>query len=276
MPLGDGRFSIGIDVGGTKILGAVVDTATGRVIEVQRIETAAHLGGAAVLDRCMMLARRLRARPGLDDAPIGIALCEVVDPAGAPISAATVDWIGLDVCGAFREGVPVVIESDVRAAAIAEARFGAGADVEQFVYVTVGTGIAHTLVIGGVPHRGHRGAAILLGAPPVERVSSGTAIASRSGLPNAEAAFSDDAAAPVIADAARRLGTALAWLSLAVDPERIVVGGGLGLRTDYREAATTAMIKAVTDAGGQPVEVLPARLGPASAAIGAAIVATTA
>jgi len=87
--------------------------------------------------------------------------------------AVTVDWIGLDVDAAFGSFGPVIVESDVRAASIAEARFGAGADVEQFVYLTVGTGIAYTLMLSGVPHRGRGGAAILLavtdaGAQPVE------------------------------------------------------------------------------------------------------------
>ena len=165
--------AIGIDVGGTKTLAAVVETDTGRVVEVQRVDTAAAEGGAAVLERCVAMAWRLRNRPELANAPIGVALCEFVDPAGSPVSAATVDWIGLDVDAAFGSLGPVIVESDVRAASIAEARFGVGADVEQFVYLTVGTGIADTLMLSGVPHRGRGGAAILLavtdaGAQPVE------------------------------------------------------------------------------------------------------------
>jgi glucokinase len=201
---------------------------------------------------------------------IGISLCELVDLTGRPTSAATVDWLELDIAAAFADVGPVMIESDVRAAAIAEARFGAGREVEQFAYVGVGTGIAFALMLGGVPHRGARGNAILLGIPPVERVSSGPAIAALAGHPTAESAFADVASADVIASAAEQFGHALAWLNNALDPELIVVGGGLGARQDYLTAAVAAMQSAVVDAGGTPVAVRPAALGERSAAIGAA------
>lgn len=264
--------AIGIDVGGTKTLGVVVDLERGRVVDRLRIDTEASLGGAHVLARAAALAIDLRDRHrAVRDAPIGVALCELVDPLGVPSSAVTVDWLGLDVAAAF--GDRVVVESDVRAAATAEARIGAGAGAHEVLYVTVGTGIAHTLVVGGEPYRGHRGAALLVGAPPVEREASGPAIAARAGLPDAESAFADPAAAAVIADAARRLGLALAALSAALDPQLIVIGGGLGLRDDYRDAAVAVMQEALADAGAHPVEVRPAALGDASAAIGAAVVA---
>ena len=209
-------------------------------------------------------------------APIGLALCEIVDPAGVAVSAATIDWTGLDVGAAFESLGPVILDSDVRAAAIAEARFGAGTGADPFVYLTVGTGIAYTLMAAGVPYRGKSGAAILLGVPPVERVSSGTAIALHAGTPTAEAAFEDPASADVIAHAAHQLGRAVAWLAAALDPELIVIGGGLGLRDQYRSAAVSTMNAALLDAGATPVEVRPAKLGASSAAVGAAMLAAAA
>lgn len=265
------RRTIGVDVGGTKILGVVVDPATGRLVDQRRVPTEAARGGGHVLARAAALAGELRAEHGVTGGVVGVALCEVVDKAGVPTSAVTVDWLGLDVDGAF--GGPVVVESDVRAAAVAEARVGAGAGAHEVLYVTVGTGIAHTLVVGGVPYAGHGGAAILVGTPPVERVASGQAIATLAGTPTAEAAFDDPACAPVIAEAARQLGLALATLAAALDPALVVVGGGLGLRDGYREAASAVMQEALADAGGYAVEVRPAALGDASAAIGAALLA---
>jgi glucokinase len=278
MTLGNGALAIGIDVGGTKTLAELVDLSTGDVVASHRVPTGAADGGKAALDRCVALARQLcaDARSGTARPPIGIALCEMVDGNGTPTSAATVDWLGLDVAAAFAAlGPPrVTVESDVRAAAIAESRFGAGSAVDQFVYVGVGTGIAFTLMLDGVPHRGAHGNAILLGIPPVERVASGPAIAARAGASTAEAAFDDPAAAGVIADAARQLGVAMAWLSNALDPQLLVVGGGLGLRPDFLDAAVRAMNDSILEAGGHAVEVRPASLGERSAAIGAAIVAS--
>jgi glucokinase len=268
------ELAIGIDVGGTKTLAELLDTSTGEVVASRRIPTGAADGGIAVLNRCIALARELCSGSGTSHPPIGIALCEMVDLDGTPTTAATVDWLGVDIDAAFAELGPVTIESDVRAAAIAESRFGSAKAVDQFVYVTVGTGIAFTLMLGGVPHRGARGNAILLGVPPVERVASGPAIAAQAAASSAEAAFGDPGAAGVINEAACQLGRAMAWLSNALDPELIVVGGGLGLRPDFLATAVHAMDAAVVDAGGSLVEVRPASLGERSAAIGAAIVAT--
>jgi glucokinase len=269
-----GGAALGIDVGGTKTLGCVVDVSTGHLIDRIRVDTNARRGGPWVLAQAADVARELRDRHALGDAPVGVSLCEVVDAHGRPASAVTVDWLGLDVAAAFAGTSRVVVESDVRAAAIGEGEVGAGVGVAQFVYVTVGTGIAHTLVVDGVAHRGHRGAAVLLGAPPVERVASGPAIAARAGTVDAQAAFDDPAYGPVISEAAVVLGHALATLAAALDPEVVIVGGGLGMRDDYRTLAAGAMSAALADAGAAAIEVRPAALGEASAAVGAAIVAT--
>lgn len=267
-------LAIGIDVGGTKTLAELIDTTTGDAVRSRRVATDARRGGAAVLDRCVELAAELGA--GLDAVPaVGVALCEMVDPEGVPTSAVTVDWLGLDLAAAFDAFERVVVESDVRAAAIAEGCLGAGRGIEQFVYLTIGTGISFTSMLAGAPHRGVHGGAILLGIPPVERVASGPAIAARSGAANAEQAFLDPASSDVIAEAARQLGTAMAWLNNALDPELFVVGGGLGMRGDYLAAAVEAMRAAVDDAGGIAAPVRQASLGERSAVIGAALAAMT-
>jgi len=138
----------GIDVGGTKIAAAIVDDATGRVSERRQVPTRPQRGPLAVLDDCVTLARMLAP-----DA-IGIGICELVDRAGRVRSAATVDWRGVDVAGELAGVAPTRVESDVRAAALAEARFGAGRGCSSFLYVTISTGISHTFVINGVPWPG--------------------------------------------------------------------------------------------------------------------------
>jgi glucokinase len=165
------------------------------------------------------------------------------------------------------------VESDVRAAALAEARFGAGRDEPDFLYVSVGSGISHCLMTDGSPRLGVRGSAIGTGAPLVERWSSGLALARRSGHASAEEALADPAAAEVVEDGARRLGLALASLVNALDPGAVIVGGGLGLHDGYRAQVEAAMRPEIYDFEARELPVLPATLGADAPVIGAALAA---
>jgi glucokinase len=261
--------AVGVDVGATKIAAARVDAERGAVLAGRRIPTAPERGPAAVLEDCRVLAAAL----GDGAAAVGIAVCELVDPAGRVRSADTVDWRGVDVAGALAGVAPARVESDVRAAALAEARFGAGRDEPDFLFVGVGSGISHCLMSGGRPRLGVRGAAIGTGAPLVERWSGGLALARRTGHRSAEEALTDPAAAAVVEDAAQRLGVVLAGLVNALDPGAVVVGGGLGLHDGYRERVAVAMRAAVYDPVARELPVLPAALGADAAVIGAALAA---
>jgi glucokinase len=152
-------LAVGIDVGGTKIAAGLVDVERGEVVRSEREPTRPERGGAAVLADCAALAARL----GHDGVPVGVGICEVVDRDGQLATAETIDWRDLDVPAAFG-GIPVALESDVRASALAEARFGAGRALESFLHVIVGTGAAACLVLDGRPHLGEHGNAIILGA----------------------------------------------------------------------------------------------------------------
>jgi glucokinase len=264
--------ALGLDVGGTKIAAARVEVETGAILAARRIPTRAQRGAEAVLADCVALARELA--DGGDVAAIGLAVCELVDPAGRVRSAETVDWRESDLPAAFGEIAPATVESDVRAAAIAEATLGAGRGEPDFLYVSVGTGISHCLMTGGAPRVGVRGSAIGTGAPLVERWSSGLALARRSGHHNAEAALADPAAEPVVADAARRLGLVLAGLVNALDPGAVVIGGGLGLHAGYRDRVVAALRPEVYDPDARELPVLPAGLGADAPVIGAALVST--
>ena len=144
--------AVGIDVGGTKIAAGVVDLESGTIGERRHLPTRPERGGSAVLDDCAALAHDL----GGGELPVGIGLCELVDLAGRAASADTIDWRGLDVARAF-DAPRFALESDVRAAALAEARFGAGAGRSPFLYVIVGTGASACLVVDGAPYAGARG-----------------------------------------------------------------------------------------------------------------------
>jgi glucokinase len=261
---------VGIDVGGSKILAADVDVATGAVLRELRRPTPVSAGGQAVLEACVELAGELA--PDGPDA-VGIGLCEFVDLSGTPTSAFTVDWRGLDVAGAFGEGAHVRIESDVRAAAAAEARFGDAARFESFVFLVVGTGVSYCLVLDGQPYEGARGNAIVVGAPPIERTSGGLALAEGAGVERAELVLSDPARASIVDSAADELGLALAALVNALDPEAVVIGGGLGLVDRYRNRVAAATRAAIEHEATRELPIVPATLGPRSGVIGAALVA---
>jgi glucokinase len=264
-------LAIGIDVGGTKIAAGVVDTSSGTLEARFERGTRPERGSDAVLADCVALAQRLAA--GREELPIGVGVCELIDLAGHVRSAQTLDWRDVDLAGAFGALGPAVVESDVRAAALAEARFGAGRGVEELLFVIVGTGISCCLVLGGRAYAGARGNAICFGAPPLERAASGIALAAAGGRERAEEVIADASLDSVVEAAAAELGVGLAWLVNALDPGVVVIGGGLGLVDRYRELAVEAMRPLVFADDTRDVPVAPAELGADAGVIGAALAA---
>ncbi len=263
-------ITVGIDVGGSKIAAASVDVSSGDILELVRLPTDAASGGPVVLRSCADAAAELAAGRRM---PVGIGICELVDPEGAITSGVTVDWRGCDVSAAFAAVGPVRIESDVRAAALAEARFGAGRAFGSFLYLTVGTGISFCHVVGGVPYPGVRGNAIVVGAPPVESRASGRALAERAGVTDAETILSSSEHDALVTDAAAELGLALAALVNAFDPDGMVIGGGLGLVAGYRELAVARAREAIDAETTRNLPIVPAAIGERSGVVGAALTA---
>jgi glucokinase len=258
--------AVGIDVGGTKIAAGVVDLDSGRLLERRQVPTRPERGGAAVLADCSALAGEL----GEGELPVGIGLCELVDLSGRPASADTVDWRELDVAAAIA-APNVILESDVRAAARAEARFGAGAGRFSFLYVTVGTGASVCLVVDGEPYAGARGQAIVLGAPPIEAVASGRALACLAGLECAEDVLADPGHAALVEDAAAALGQTLAVLANALDPSLIVLGGGLGGVPAFRARVADAVLALLAYPAEPALELIGSALGADGGVVGAAL-----
>lgn len=257
-------LAVGVDVGGSKVAAGLVDVDSGEVLREIREPTRADQGGQPVLDLCGRLIRELRR----DGIPVGVGICELVDRAGQVRSGVTVDWRHLDVQAALG---PCTIESDVRAAALAEARFGAGRYRDDFLYVSIGTGIAHTLVHAGKPYPGARGFAIIVGAPPIEHTSSGLALSEAAGT-DTHSVLADPAYRGTVETASESLGQALAFLVNALDPEAVIVGGGLGLNRDYRSRIAAVMRAGLVEELSN-VALLPAELGEAAGVVGAAVAA---
>lgn len=262
---------VGIDVGATKVAAGLVDTASGEVLDRRGVATARD--GYAVLRDCVGLAEELH-RPAVQ--ALGVALCELVRPDGTIASSVTVDWSAIDVAAAFSHLAPAVLESDVRAAALAEARFGAGRGRESMLYVNVGSGVSHTMVVDGRPLVGARGNAIITGAPPVETWSSGLALARVAGVSSAQESLDDPRHAEVVNEAAGRLGLTLAVLVNALDPALVVVAGGLGSVRRYREMVAEAARSLIYAAETRDINFVPSATGPDGPVIGAALFAAQA
>jgi glucokinase len=262
------RLAVGIDVGGTKIAAGLVDLETGVIVARRAVPTPLRDGRAA-LEACSRLALDL-APAG---APIGIGLCELVSPDGRPRSRQTVDWVELDVAAAFAATGPVFVDSDVRTAGRAEALYGAGRGYSRLVFLNVGTGIAYALLRDGEPEMGARGYAIIVGAPAVEDIAGGAALALLSGEASAREALGDPRHAGLMADATTAIGGALAALVNALDPDAVVIGGGLGLVDSYRGAAVAAARPLIwaDDVRGLPI--VPAALGGDGPLLGAVLAA---
>lgn len=287
--------AIGIDVGGTKIAGGLVDLATGAVSGRRQLPAGYHRGGEAVLADVASLARDLLAEAraaGTDPVALGIGAPELVSRQGQVFSSHRITWQGIDVQDRLQPILPTTVSSDVRAAALAEARYGAGRDFEHFYFVTIGTGVSGVLVQHGQPYFGARGAALVIASGTtfghcpacghgshkvVEDIASGPGIAEAYGRGLtaesvlAAARTGDPAALAVIGNATRELGNVLAVLAGGLDPEAIIVGGGLGSAPGPYFAELERATRASLWTGDvHDLPMLQAQFGPDAGLIGAA------
>jgi predicted NBD/HSP70 family sugar kinase len=252
-----------IDLGGTKLHAALVDEA-GR-IHAERIEPTDRRGGLAVVDQIGALCDGLREAAGLPCGSVAAAAMGspgAVHPTTGRIGMAPniADFDSFDVAGALQDrlGVKLRIENDVNMAALGEQAEGAARGAANFALVAFGTGIGLGLVINGALVRGAAGLAgeiahMPIGADPFAAQSYRlgpleTAIGSAGlvesalrqglkGVDNVEDLFArvragDARAEAVIAEAARSLFLALSAVQAIVDPELIVLAGGIGLQPE--------------------------------------------
>ena len=296
--------AIGIDIGGTKIAAGAVALGSGDVSHRREAATRPERGADAVLDTIEALARDVAEamrRDGPSPAALGIGLPEIVDADGRIRSPYLLDWSTLPLAERLGAIAPVTVASDVRAAAVAEAAFGAGRPFSLFAYVTIGTGISSTVVQDGAPLVGARGGAMVLssgtlGVPcaecsgwtefVLEQYASGPALARRYAaaghdVPDAETVIAaanrgEPVAVEIVASAAKALGSAIGWLVNVIDPEAIVIGGGLGLAPGrFQEWLTEAIREHIWNPGARGLPVLPAALGADAGLIGAALATST-
>jgi glucokinase len=295
-----GDAAIGVDVGGTKTALGLIDAASLTLLVTRVIPTGRERGGEAVLrdvrEHAAALAQEA-AGLGRRAVGLGLAVPENVNLAGRITSDAVIPrWNELPVAAALAAIAPVAVEADVRAAAFAEATLGAGRDYGYHLFLTVGTGISYCTVIAGRPFAGvhggamHVGTAVLPGdrplsddsEPTLEDIASGSALVrrylARGGTARraedvlAAASDGDEAARDVLGTGARALGAGIALLLNMLDPEAVVIGGGLGSAdTEYGEQAGR-WARRYAHAHAQHTVLARGRLGPDAGVIGAGLV----
>ncbi|RSN51698.1 ROK family protein [Actinomadura sp. WAC 06369] len=284
-----------LDIGGTKVAAALAD-AEGTVLHRGRVPTPEG-GGQAVLAAAARLLDGLAedardgSRPpggGTGDRlraagvrALGVGAPGVVDPAtGRVVSATDVlpGWSGTPVRDALADltGLPVAVANDVRAMGLGEARRGAGAGFHRVLHVSVGTGVGGALTTGGRLDGGAHGTAGELAHLLVpERGPVPCGCGRRDHL---EAAVSGPAIAAT-GDPGRAgalLGRALAGLLAVLDPDAVVVGGGVAqVGAPFLDAVTAAFrAEALPPLRATPI--LPAALGTDAPLTGAALLARAA
>jgi glucokinase len=183
-------LTVGIDIGGTSVRAGVVDH-TGAVLDTVRAPTP---GTDSALEEAIDLAvAELASRHKIAAVGLAVAGFVTVDRLGVQF-APHLSWRQAPVVARVerRLGMPVVLEHDANAAAIAEYRFGAARGSRVAVLIAIGTGIGGALLVNGEPYRGAHGVAPELGHLRVvpdgracpcgkrgcwERYCSGTALA---------------------------------------------------------------------------------------------------
>jgi glucokinase len=260
---------VGVDVGGTKVAAALVDQRGGLfglvrgTTKVGSPEVTLD-GIAQVVNECLKLGEVHHSQV----VGVGLGIPGLVDPEkGIGIASVNLGWRNVPVQDELQQrlGLPCSVENDVRAAALGEARFGAGRWASLQLFIVIGTGIAAALVWDKRIYRGAHnlageiGHAILDPQGPLckcgargcfEALAAGPAIASRyaqklaaegrsangdhtgGGKMTSEEVFKradegEHLAVATVIETADYIAHALQFLALAYDPEIIVFAGGV-------------------------------------------------
>jgi glucokinase len=260
---------IGVDLGGTKMFGAIADLG-GSILDEVEFSRHGTLGEASY-DRLVELIEILMASPRLEGHKIrgiGVGAAGVtLHREGVVTWAPSLNWRDYPLRQKLNDkfNMPVIVDNDVNLAALGELWFGAGQNIQNMIMLTNGTGIGSGIIIDGALYRGAHEAAGEIGYlmpgreflgrkydgfGALEEVASGTGIADHArqvlkGQRSQEklaaltaedvfdAARHGEAWAQTIVDqAVDYLAIAVASVSAYFDPELIVLGGGVSRSAD--------------------------------------------
>jgi glucokinase len=290
--------AIGVDVGGTKIAAALL-TRDGSI--EGRVEQPTDVASEeALLSQLDAIVEEVRSG---DVAALGFGIPSRIDQRrGRAVASVNVPLMNVDFRDRMRvqHGLPVAIDNDANAAAIAEWQTGAAQGARDVVMLTLGTGVGGGLILDGKPYRGATGSGAELGHVVVEldgplcrcggrghleSFATGVAadeLARRHIGPGSDArdlvrraAAGEAAALNVLAGVGRYLGAAIAGFVNALEPELVVIGGGFG------EAAAEFLLGSARDVlaqdalppGRDNLRIVQAQLGRDAGVIGAGMIA---
>lgn len=285
---------VGVDVGGTKIAGAVV----ARDSSLRATATLpTPVAGVDLVAAVGDLVTRLRTESDEELQAVGVGVPSLIDRrTGLVRMSANVDLADIDVRGVLQErfGVVIGLENDANLAALAEHRVGAGRDHGDIVMLTIGTGVGGGVIAGDHVFRGGSGTGAELGhmvvladGPPCQRncpnrgcletMCSGTAIARDAGVPAEEVvkrARAGDASGIAVLDrAGRYLGVGLSNLANIFNPDAFVIGGGVAAAGDLLLGPAIDEYRRRALPPNAEAHVVLAALGPRAGAIGAGLFA---
>ncbi|MBX6377327.1 MAG: ROK family protein [Clostridia bacterium] len=287
----DALLAVGIDLGGTNVRVGVVDEE-GRVLAFLKAPSAAAEGPEAALRRAATLARSLPAPAAV--AAAGLAMPGPLDlRQGIVLSSPNLaGWDGFAVAAHLSSllELPVRLVRDAPAALLGEHWRGAARDCRHVVLLTLGTGVGGAALVNGellLGRDGHAGEFGHITVDPegplcgcgnrgcLEAMASGRALERDAGAPAAvvfaAARRGEGWATAAVARYAEALGTGVAGLVNAFNPERVVLTGGV---VAGRDAFWSAMEDAVRRRAFRPattgLSVVPGRLGDRAGVVGAA------
>lgn len=143
-------LTLGVDLGGTKVETALVDSQ-GNIVSAHRHPTHPEKGADRIIEDISICVDQCLSKRGGKAQALGIGIAAQVDESGVVLSSPNLGWKDFPLRKKLEERLklPVVVTNDVRAAAMGEWRFGAGKGIDDLVVVFVGTGIGGGVISGG-------------------------------------------------------------------------------------------------------------------------------
>ncbi|ANK73542.1 ROK family protein [Ensifer adhaerens] len=294
----DAAFIIAVDLGGTKVRVAITDLAC--QIFAEDTAPTDPRGGRFVVEQIAAMAfdaadRQKIAREKIRLAVVGVPGAPCSETGRVLLAPNIAGFDTMDVVGAFEEvlGFGAMLENDVNLAVLGENWLGQGQGIDNLAYVALGTGVGSGLMVGGHLVRGVSNAAgemgfLPLGADPFEAESLRTGAFERAvashGMAERYAALSgktvavptifakaeagDAAALTVLDDTARYLAAGVAAIAAIANPQKVILGGSIGLRPEMLERVKAFLPQCFP----YPVNVETGELGARAAIIGAAAI----
>jgi glucokinase len=259
---------LGVEIGGTKVQVGVCDRR-GRIEQLVRVVVERRRGRAGILRRLEQIVPLLLETYKVN--AIGVGFGGPVDSARGRVvrSFHITGWDGLPLRSWFerRFKLPTIVENDTNCAALAEATAGAGRGNRKVLYSNVGTGIGGGLVIGGMLYNGRFGA---MEIGHTKMLVDGRWVM----LETVASGLSIEHGRTTLAQSAKFYGASLANAITLLNPDVVVVGGGVARAGErFLRPVRAQVARLVFQPFKKNFRIVPAALGETVVVVGAALLA---